>query len=105
SNQELLEFSYSIEALSNLQDIGEETAKNIYNFFHYEGNKLLLKKLLEHINIEFKQEIVGGKYAGKKMCITGSFEAYSRDQLVEILEKNGGSFVGSVSKNTDFLLA
>ena len=39
------------------------------------------------------------------MCITGSFEWFSRDQLVEILEKNWGSFVGSVSKNTDFLLA
>lgn len=105
SNEELLDFSFSVESLSNLQDIWEETAKNIYNFFAYEGNKILLKKLLEHIKIEFKEEIIGWKYAWKKMCITGSFEGYSRDDLVEILEKNGGSFVGSVSKNTDFLLA
>jgi DNA ligase (NAD+) len=41
----------------------------------------------------------------KKMCITWSFETYSRDQLVEILEKNWWSFVSSVSVKTDFLLA
>jgi NAD-dependent DNA ligase len=39
------------------------------------------------------------------MCITGSFENYSREQLVAILEKNGGAFVSSVSTKTDFLLA
>jgi DNA ligase (NAD+) len=44
------------------------------------------------------------------MCITGSFiwddgNKISRDDLVEKLEKVWGSFVSSVSKNTDFLLA
>ncbi|MCH8518509.1 NAD-dependent DNA ligase LigA [Candidatus Gracilibacteria bacterium] len=45
------------------------------------------------------------KYFGKKMCITGSFDGYSRDDFIEILESQGGEFVGSVSKKTDFLLA
>jgi len=39
------------------------------------------------------------------MCITGSFEGYSRDDLIEILEKQGGEFMSSVSKKTDYLLA
>jgi DNA ligase (NAD+) len=39
------------------------------------------------------------------MCITWSFEQYSRDQLVAILEKNWWAFVSSVSAKTDFLLA
>lgn len=39
------------------------------------------------------------------MCITWSFDWYSRDDLVKILEKNWGEFVSSVSKKTDYLLA
>jgi len=104
-NEEFLEFNFSIETLSNLQDIGEETAKNIYNFFHYEGNKILLKKLLEYVKVEYREEIIWWKYEWKKMCITGSFDGFSRDWLVEKLEKMWWSFVSSVSKNTDFLLA
>ncbi|MGE4443385.1 MAG: NAD-dependent DNA ligase LigA [Candidatus Altimarinota bacterium] len=105
SNDELLHFNFSQEELFTLQDIGEETAKNISQFFESKENKLLLKKLLNFITIEFKKEVIGGKYAGKKICITGSFEGFSRDQLIEKLENMGGSFVGSVSKNTDALLA
>lgn len=105
SNEELLHFNFSQEELFALQDIGEETAKNISQFFELKENKLLLKKLLSFITIEFKKEIIGGKYAGKKVCITGSFEWFSRDQLIEKLENMWWSFVGSVSKNTDALLA
>ncbi len=105
SNDDVLEFNFSLESLSNLQDIWEETAKNIYNFFTSIQNKILMKKLLEHIKIEYREEIVWWKYEWKKMCITGSFEGFSRDELIEKLEKMWWSFVSSVSKNTDFLLA
>lgn len=105
SNNDLLEFNFSLETLSNLQNIWEETAKNIYNFFNYIWNKILIKKLFEYIKIEYKEDIIWWKYQWKKMCITGSFEAFSRAQLIEKLEKMWWSFVSSVSKNTDFLLA
>lgn len=39
------------------------------------------------------------------MCITWSFDTYSRDELIELLEKDGWEFVSSVSKKTDYLLA
>ncbi len=105
SNEELLHFNFSQEELFVLQDIGEETAKNISQFFEFNTNKLLLKKLLQHITIEYKKEIIGGKFLGKKVCITGSFEWFSRDELIEKLENMWWIFVSSVSKNTDFLLA
>lgn len=105
ANDGLVDFDFSIESLSNLSDIWEETAKNIYNFFHSIWNKILIQKLLEYIKIEYREEVIWWKYTWKKMCITGSFEGFSRDELVEKLEKMWWSFVGSVSKNTDFLLA
>lgn len=102
---DFLEFRYSIEELEGLKDVGLETAKNIFEFFNSSENKDLLKKLLSHIKLKFRDEVLSWKYLWTKMCITWSFENYSREQLIEILEKNWWSFVSSVSVKTDFLLA
>ncbi|MBB1565240.1 NAD-dependent DNA ligase LigA [Candidatus Gracilibacteria bacterium] len=114
SKQDFLDFSYSLEELEDLKDIGAETAKSILEYFQNKAHKEILAEMMEILNLEFyKQEEKtfdeNSFFAGKKVCITGSFEKngekISRDKLVEILEKNGGEFVSSVSKNTDFLLA
>lgn len=105
SNDEILQFPFQIADLIELQDIGEETAKNIYDFFKNDINKILLSQLFKYISIEYKKEIIQWKFMWKKVCITGSFVDWSREQLIEKLENMWGIFVSSVSKNTDFLLA
>lgn len=102
---DFLNFKYSLEELEWLKDVWAETAKNIFEYFSNEENKTLLKELLINIKLTYKEEVLSGKYLWKKMCVTWSFEKYSREELVEILEKNGWSFVSSVSAKTDFLLA
>jgi DNA ligase (NAD+) len=43
--------------------------------------------------------------AGKTFCITGKLiQVKNRDELVAIIEANGGRFVKSVSKNTQYLI-
>lgn len=107
SQEDILNFSYSVDEIEALPDIGPEIAKNVSEFFTQK--KVLVRNLFQVLEVIFsdgsKDSITEGKYSGKTMCITGSFEGYSRDQLIEILEKQGGEFVGSVSKKTDFLLA
>ena len=114
SKDDFLNFSYSLEELEDLKDIWGETAKSILEYFQNEAHKKILSEMMDILNLEFyKQEEKtfdeNSFFAGKKVCITGSFEKnwekISRDKLVEILEKNGWEFVSSVSKNTDFLLA
>ena len=114
SKDDFLNFSYSLEELEDLKDIWGETAKSILEYFQNEAHKKILSEMMDILNLEFyKQEEKkfdeNSFFAGKKVCITGSFERnwekISRDKLVEILEKNGWEFVSSVSKNTDFLLA
>lgn len=102
---DLIYFNHTIEELESLKDFWLETAKNIFEFFSKEENKDEINNLLEYINLTFKEEVLTWKYFWKKVCITWSFEKYSRDQLIEILEKNGWNFVSSVSAKTDFLLA
>ena len=39
------------------------------------------------------------------IVISGTFSKHSRDEYKEMIERNGGKNVGSVSKKTDFILA
>lgn len=111
-DEDFLNFSYSLEDLEGLEDIWPELAKNIYDYFNNKNHKNTLKELLKIIKINYFQEIENIEntyFSGKKVCITWSFlrdwEKISRDDLIELLEKNWWNFVSSVSKNTDFLLA
>jgi DNA ligase (NAD+) len=43
--------------------------------------------------------------AGMSIVISGVFTHHSRDEYKEMIERNGGKNVGSVSKSTSFILA
>ena len=51
------------------------------------------------------EEGESNRLAGKKFVITGRFEGFSRAEMTALVEKNGGKATGSVSKNTDFVVA
>ena len=97
------------EELQELSDIGPEVARSLVEFFTQREEYVVW--LLEILEVQILDSSLRSewwklwKYAWKKMCITGSFEWYSRDRLIEILEAEGWEFVGSVSKKTDYLLA
>lgn len=104
--EDMLHFSISLESLQELPDIGPEVAQSAVIFFQEQS--LMLEDLLWEVDITFlasSSEKQSGKWQWKKVCITGIFEGYSRDQLIEILEKEGGEFMSSVSAKTDYLLA
>ncbi|MDQ7009555.1 MAG: NAD-dependent DNA ligase LigA [Candidatus Gracilibacteria bacterium] len=109
SEFELLNFNYSLEKIEELDDIGPEIAKNMLEFFTNSENKILLNNLISVLSIEYyKEKVISNKnniFFGKKVCITGSFGDIKRPDLIKQLEEVGGSFVTSVSKNTDFLVA
>ncbi len=93
------------EELVNIKGIGKDTAKKIEDFFSNENNLKLIKELkeagLNFFDSDFENE---GRLGGKVFCITGTFENYKRNDIKEIIEKNGGSFSPSVSKKIDYLI-
>ena len=104
SKDDILNFHTSQEELEALPDIGPEIASAVIHFF--DTKKEFLEDMLSVLELEFSLgQKNKGAFLDKKMCITGSFEKYTRDELIEILEKNGGEFVSSVSSKTDYLLA
>jgi len=43
--------------------------------------------------------------SGKTFIISGVFEKYSRDELKDIIEQNGGKIVSSISAKLNYLVA
>ncbi|MDD2515983.1 MAG: NAD-dependent DNA ligase LigA [Candidatus Gracilibacteria bacterium] len=97
--------SLTVEELEAIKDIGPVSARSIVYFI--EDKSALIKNLFAELNIEIeiKNKAQVGALDGKTFCITGSFEKYSRDQIIEIIEVNSGEFISSVSKNLDYLIA
>lgn len=97
----------SVEELSVIEDIGTIMAESIYSFFKKPQTIEIIKKLDEcGVNLKGnktnkKSEIL----AGKTICITGSFDDYSRDDIVKMIEENSGKASSSVSKKTSYLIA
>ena len=44
------------------------------------------------------------KLAGQSIVISGVFTHHSRDEYIDLIEKNGGKNVGSISTKTSFIL-
>lgn len=102
--QELMGATF--EKLVEIPDIGGKTAQNIVDYFAHAENKELIYRLIE-LGVNEKSEVLASASAelsGKKFVVTGKFENFSRDEIVAIIEKNGGEAIGSVSKKTDFLI-
>ena len=50
-------------------------------------------------------ETVGSLFEGQTVVLTGKLERWTRDELKEIVETNGGKVTSSVSKKTDLVIA
>jgi DNA ligase (NAD+) len=97
----------TLEDLSNQNDVGEITAKSIYEFFRQEQTIDLINKLkVAGVNtILLEEETSDNRFEGKTFVLTGTLEKYTRDEASDIIEKFGGKTSSSVSKKTSYVLA
>lgn len=96
----------SIDELNSLNDFGSIMAQSVFEFFSKDKTHEIIEKLdklgvnIKGIKSEKKSQIL----SGKTICITGSFDDYSRDDIVKIVEENSGKASTSVSKKTSYLI-
>ena len=97
----------NIEDLAETEDIGEITAKSIYESLHQEQTIDLLNKLkLAGVNMsKIEEDGLDNRFDGKTFVLTGSLEKFSSAEATDIIEKFGGKTSSSVSKKTDYVLA
>ena len=99
----------SLDELMQVDEIGARIAESIIRYFADEKNRTQIERLREAgIQLEMEEQDMSeytDKLAGKSIVISGVFTHHSRDEYKEIIEKNGGKNVGSISKKTSFILA
>ena len=98
-----------LEELLEVSDVGEVLAQSLIDYFADPENEALLNKL-HHKGLQFElraDEIAAfsDKLQGKTFVVSGVFAKHSRDEIVNLIEKNGGKNVGSVSSKTSYIVA
>ncbi len=97
--------SASKDDLRKIEGIGEVLAGSIEDFFKSEKNIENVENLRKILKFETEENGGGDKFAGKVFVITGSLTHFSnRNEMKELIEKNGGKVSGSVSSKTNFLI-
>ncbi|MCK4655109.1 MAG: NAD-dependent DNA ligase LigA, partial [Candidatus Cloacimonetes bacterium] len=56
------------------------------------------------VNFESEKIEIENKLNGAKFLITGTLKNYSRNDIKELIEKNGGKVISAVSSNLDYLI-
>lgn len=92
--------------IKEVNDIGDISAKQVYDFFQDEDNKKMLEKF-KYAGVNMQQEIVAadGKFAGLTFVLTGTLTTMSRNEASELIQSLGGKASSSVSKKTDYVVA
>lgn len=95
------------DEVEQIHDIGKSVSESLRNYFGLEKNLLIIKEL-ENSGLQLKDnenKSYGDKLKNWSFVITGTLEKHSREEIAEIIIKNGGKVSGTVSKKTDYVLA
>ena len=99
----------NLEKLTSIDEIGEKIAQSILIYFSSPLNVNLIERLKSAgLQLYRKEEDLNeytDKLAGQSIVISGVFTHHSRDEYKDLIEKNGGKNVGSISTKTSFILA
>ena len=99
----------NLKKLINIDEIGEKIAQSILTYFANPLNRELIERLKSTgLQLYRREEDLSGytdKLAGQSIVISGVFTHHSRDEYKELIEKNGGKKVSSISAKTSFILA
>lgn len=92
------------EQLNEVDGFAEKSSSEFLKSLN--SKKKLIKKLVKAgVNVRGRDSVSSSdsKISGKSICITGALSR-KRSEIEKVIRENGGKAVGSVSKNTDYLL-
>ncbi len=98
--------SASIEEVTGIENVGEAVSQSVYNFFRDKHNLHFIKKLEKNGVVILKEpKKQAGKWSGLNFVLTGTLSTMSREIAKEKILGLGGKVVGTVSKNTSYVVA
>jgi len=94
------------EELLTIKEIGPEVAGSITKFFRHPSNLKVIEKLREAgVKPVGTVQRPSAPLAGKSFVFTGTLSAFTRSEAKEIVESLGGRVSGTVTKDTDYIVA
>lgn len=98
--------SATVEELTEVDDIGEITARSLSDWLHSPQAEHLIAALRRAgVNFTSSARTAGNQLAGKTFVLTGTLEKFSRAEAGERIEVLGGKVSSSVSKKTSYVVA
>ncbi|NBW29719.1 MAG: NAD-dependent DNA ligase LigA [Flavobacteriales bacterium] len=96
-----------LNELVETEEIGEKIAVSVQAYFKDENNLKLIKRLINNgLRFELEEkEMLSSILIDKIVVVSGTFTTFSREELKELIEKNGGKNASSISSKTSYLLA
>lgn len=99
----------SLEDLTAIDEIGQRIAESIIEYFgkaeHLDQVQLLKSYRLQFEASEIEIALQSDKLTGKTFVISGVFENYSREELRDLIESNGGKILSGISAKLNYLVA
>lgn len=97
------------EELEQVEEVGPRIAESIRQFFGASSNRDLVERLRRH-GLRFQEDAKEDDQepqplAGKVFVLTGTLRGMSRDEAKARIQAAGGKVSGSVSRNTDYVVA
>ncbi|MBX5493762.1 MAG: NAD-dependent DNA ligase LigA [Bryobacteraceae bacterium] len=95
------------EELQRVEEVGPKVSDSIRRFFDESHNRELVERL-RVAGLQFTYEVrrkPGGKLEGKTFVLTGTLPNLTREEAKSRIEAAGGTVAGSVSRNTDYVVA
>jgi DNA ligase (NAD+) len=95
------------EEIDEVEEIGPEIARSVFEWFHDEQNLQLVEKLRSagvRMADAATEAPAEGPLAGKTIVLTGGLESLSRDEATRMAQEAGARVASGVSKRTDFVV-
>lgn len=98
----------SLEQLTEVDEIGKRIAESVVSFFADEKNQQIIERL-KNYGVQFSiseqnLENQTDKLKGLTFVVSGVFEIFSRDELKNLIEQNGGKVGSSISSKTNYVI-
>ncbi|MBE9543879.1 MAG: NAD-dependent DNA ligase LigA [Proteobacteria bacterium] len=94
------------EELTGIDGVGPVVVESLANFFDQENNRRTIQSIIDSgVQIIFETRQKSGKFDGKTFVLTGTLASVNRRRAKEMITGAGGKVSGSVSRNTDYVVA
>jgi DNA ligase (NAD+) len=99
----------TLEELILVDEIGERIAQSVIEFFKNPKNIETCNRLQNYgVQLEMEVQestIISDIFKDKTLVISGVFAVYTRDEIKELIENNGGKVGSAISAKTNYLVA